>query len=49
MGGNWANERSRGATRHPEKEKGTREQVSVFLLRVGNWSTSTHREGGMRE
>jgi hypothetical protein len=27
VGGNWAQERSSGATRHPEKRKGTTQQT----------------------
>ena len=48
MGGNWTKERSRGATRHPEKRKGTRKQLSVVSASIAS-RTPTHREVGKRE
>ena len=41
---NWAQERSSGATRHPEERKGTTMRALASLSRVRKRSAITHRE-----
>ena len=46
---NWAQERSSGATRHPEERKGTTRRALASLSQVRKRSAITHREVKKRE